>query len=115
MFVGAMAGVAAPREHLMLEAIAAERLPQRMVVWGVQRAAFFELRDYGRPEARAARILNRSRVRVVWNDGGRFLFAFDSLAQRERAWREVSADAEWISIVRGLELRELALFQTASS
>jgi hypothetical protein len=49
MFVGGLAGVCLAGEYLVLEAVAAERMPHRIVVCGVERAPFFELRDYGGP------------------------------------------------------------------
>jgi hypothetical protein len=103
MFVGAVAGVSVAREHLVLEAIAAERIPQRLVVRGVARSAFFELRSY---ESRVPlEIFERDGIRVASHENGRVLIPFESLAARERAWREVSADPEWRgAVVRGIEV-----------
>ena len=89
-------------EHLVLEAIAAERMPHRIVVSGVERAPFFELRDYGTAEAGA--ILNRQGIRAVCSENGRFLFAFETLAERERAWRGVRVD--------GVSPREIAVYRS---
>jgi hypothetical protein len=108
MFVGAAAGLGLWREHLVLEAIAAERMPHRMVVRGVEWAPFFELRDYGRAGEQVVGILGRHGIRAVLEDGGRFLFSFESLASRERAWRELSADVEWC----GAALREIAVYRS---
>ena len=105
MFVGRIAGVGLGRELLVLEAIAAERMPHQIAVHGVAKAPFFELRDYGCAEV--AEILERCGIRAVWHENGRFLFAFGSLAERERVWREVSADVDW----RCPEVREIAVYR----
>lgn len=88
----------------MLEAIAAERMPHQIVVSGVEWSPYFELRDYG-----AARVcLDGRGIKPVLRDGGRLLFAFESLAAREKTWREIGADPG------SAELRELAIFRTIS-
>jgi hypothetical protein len=102
MFVGSLAGVCVAGEHLVLEAIAAERMPHRIVVRGLKRAPFFELRDYGTAEV--AGILDRQGIRAVYSENGRYLFAFESLAARERAWRAVRVD--------GVSLREIAVYRS---
>jgi hypothetical protein len=98
MFVGGLASVGLMRDGLMLEAVAAERMPHRMVVRGVARSAFFELRDYGAGGSRLMAVLKRHGIRAVWAENGRFLIPFETLAARERAWREISADAEWVGM-----------------
>ena len=103
MFVGGLAGVGLAGEHLVLEAIAAERMPHRIVVSGIERAPFFELRDYG--SAEVAEVLERHGIRTAWGEGGRFLIPFETLAERERAWREVGGKADWAS------LREIAVYR----
>lgn len=105
MFVAAVAGGCAARECLLLEAVAAERMPHWMVVRGVAEAPFFELRDYGSGEV--AGILKRCGIRAVLEENGRFLFAFESLEERERVWREACADRDW----RRVELREIAVYK----
>jgi hypothetical protein len=109
LFVGAMAAACVPGNRLVLEAIAAEKMPQRLIVHGVARAEFFELRDYG--ESPLAGFFEHS---AILHDGGRFLFAFDSLAQRESTWRSLSADPQWIALSRNVTLRELTIFRPAS-
>jgi hypothetical protein len=110
MFFGGLAGVCWPREEcLVLEAIAAERMPQRVAVRGVERAAFFEVRDYGSAGARVASVLCRRGIRPVWQGEGRFLFAFKTLEERERIWREIGAEPEWMGL--GLDLREITVYR----
>lgn len=99
LFIGAMAGAGACRETLVLEAIAGEEIPHRRIVCGVARAPFFELRDYGAaaPEFGA--------LRPVLQENGKLLFAFETLAARERAWRELGATEANAS------LREIAIYR----
>lgn len=101
MFVGALTGASLAGDPLVLEAVAAERMPQTLVVSGIKRSPFFELRDYG--DAKVAAILGRQGIRAVYSENGRFLFAFESLAERERAWRKISVD--------GVSLREIAVYR----
>lgn len=96
-------------ECFVLEAIAAERMPQRVVVSGVAGAAFFEVRDYGAAGARVASVLCRRGIRPVCQENGRFLFAFETLAARERMWREIGAEPEWMGL--GLDLREITVYR----
>lgn len=112
MFVGGMAGACAGRSHLILEAIAAERMPQRMVVSGVARSPFFELRDYMVATPRMVHLLNRHKIRPVLEENGRFLFSFQTLAARERAWRSVSADPEWTELQTNLS--EISIYRASS-
>ncbi len=104
MFVAGLAGAGLVREHLVLEAVAAETMPHRLIVRGVERAPFFEVRDYG--SADVVGILERHGIRVVLEENGMLLMPFESLAARERAWREVSADAEW----EGAGVREISVY-----
>jgi hypothetical protein len=114
MFTGGIvAGVCARREWLVLEAVAAERMPHRMVVSGVARSPFFELRDYGVMRPGMVEVLERYGIRAVWERDGRFLFPFETLAAREKAWRRVSADADWNAL--RTELREISVFRVRDS
>ena len=97
------------REGLVLEAIAAERMPHRVVVHGIEPAAFFEFRDYGVNGARVGPELCRRGIGPVWQEGGRLLFAFETLEARERAWREIGADPEWTRL--SVVLREVTVFR----
>jgi hypothetical protein len=113
MFLGGMAGICMPRRDcLVLEAIAAERMPHRMVVSGVERAAYFELRDYGISEPRMLEAWNRCGIRPVLEENGGFLIPFETLAARERAWRELSVDAEWMKLGTRLVLKRIAVFRS---
>lgn len=111
-FVGGMASVRAGQEHLILEAIAAERMPHRILLSGVARSPFFELRDYGVATPRMVEILNRHEIRPVLEESGRFLFPFQTLAARERAWRYVSADPEWIALQTNVS--EISIYRASS-
>jgi hypothetical protein len=102
MFVSSVAGACLAGEPLVLEAIAAERMPHRIVTYGLKRAPFFELRDYG--SADVGGVLNRQGLLPVYSKGGRYLFAFESLVAREQAWRQVRID--------GAALREIALYRS---
>ena len=106
LFVGAIAATCVPGDRLVLEAIAAEKMPQRLIVHGVARSEFFELRDYGRSQLPVF-----FESRAILHDGGRFLFAFHSLAQRESTWRALSVDPQWIALNRNVILRELTIFR----
>lgn len=106
VFVGAVAGACMAREYLVLEAIAAESMPHRLVVKGVEWAPFFEVRDYG--DANVASLLNRHGLKPVSRENSRLLFAFESLEQREKTWREVSADEDWLARP---SVRELAVYK----
>jgi hypothetical protein len=109
----AIAILSVPREQLVLEAIAAERMPHQLLVSGVAPSDFFELRNYGGSEERLIAVLNRHGIWAALEENGRFLFPFESLAARERAWREVSADAEWIALAP--RLSEIAIYRASSS
>jgi len=99
------------REYLTLEAIAAERMPHRMMVSGVARSPFFELRDYGTASPELDAIL-RARGRAVRLENGKFLFPFESLAAREQVWRGMSVDPDWIGLLPHVALNEIAVFRT---
>jgi hypothetical protein len=111
VFVGGLASACVPRNHLILEAIAAERMPHRLVVSGVEPSPFFEVRDYGTvcPELDAMLVARGHALRL---ENGKFLFSFDSLALRERAWREMSADPQWIGVRQNAVVNEIALYRT---
>jgi hypothetical protein len=115
VFMSAIAGVCVPRgKPLVLEAIAAERMPQRWLLHDVEPSAFFELRDYGVAEPRLARVLSRIGIQHVLHENGKWLFPFESLASREKAWREVSVDPEWIEMRQTLVLKEISVFRIAA-
>jgi uncharacterized lipoprotein len=106
MFFGGIAGACLYRDRLVLEAVAAEVMPHRLILSGVEPSAFFELRDYGADWARLRGALDRHGVRAAKEDRGRVLFAFPTLAAREKAWRDVGADAA------GASVREIAVYRT---
>jgi hypothetical protein len=114
IFIGGVAGLCAAGDHLVLEAIAAERMPHRIVVHGVAWAPVFEVRDYGAARDRAVEVLRRCGP-LPYGQGpgdGKLLFSFESLASRESAWRRASTDPAWIEI--GARLREIAVYRASS-
>ena len=113
LFVGAIAAACVPGDRLVLEAIAAEKMPQRLIVHGVAPAEFFESRDYGQLGSQVMDVLARRGIRAVFRDDGRLLFPFESLAEREIAWRRLSTDPEWISIGSTVCLKEIAIYRCA--
>lgn len=109
LFVAAMAGAGAPRP-LVLEAIAAEKMPHRLIVHGVEPSAFFELRDYGAGAAQVARALEPCGITAAWTDGGKLLFGFPTLEQREKAWRLAASREEWAALRDRVVLKEISVY-----
>jgi hypothetical protein len=107
LFLGGLAGVCAP-QPLVLEAIAAERMPHRLLVSGVPRSPFFELRDYETPCSELLVALGHAQ-RL---GNGKLLFPFDSLAQREQLWRRINADPQWIAVRNNAVVNEIAVYRT---
>lgn len=93
-------------DGLELEAIAAEKMPHRVVVHGVEFAPIFEVRDYGTGWGEIRDGLMGMGLRVVAEDRGRVWFAFESLAERERVWRSRGCF--------GAPVLELAVYKTVS-
>ena len=101
-FLGmAAAGTALARPRgLVLEAESGARLPQTLVVQGIDPAPLFELREYraAEPASCMEPMLARSGIHPVrrWNkETFAYLIPFDSLAQRADAWTRFNADPEW--------------------
>jgi hypothetical protein len=109
MFVGGLAGACLAKDCLVLDAVAAEKMPHRLIVSGVERSPFFELRNYGSREV--AGVLRRCGLHPVLEEDGRLLFAFETLAAREMAWREISTNVEWIHCSAGTTVREIAIYR----
>ncbi len=111
--LGGMAAMFAPKGNpLVLEAIAAEKMPHQLIVHGVMPAQFFEVRDYGLDAHKAATVLARHGV-VCGQTSGKLMLSFESLAAREAAWRGVTADPEWVALQRSVELKEISLYRVA--
>jgi hypothetical protein len=77
-------------------------------------SCYVELRRYvfGRPETLAGieRTLEGLGIEPLLSAAdGTFLFGFASLADREKIWRELSAEPEWRSL--GAQLGELAIYK----
>jgi hypothetical protein len=97
---------AAAARPVVVEAIAAEKMPQRLVLSGIAPAPYFELRQY--EFLKAPPLWKDHGLRPVWSKNGRFLFSFESLGAREQAWRSLSGDPNW----PGAQVSELSLWRT---
>lgn len=109
--MGSVAGICLRCEPLVLEAIAAERMPHRLQISGVPHAPFFEVRNYGTdcPGLHTLLVESGHALRM---DDGKFLFPFESLASREQAWRQVNADPAWIALRKNTVVSEIAIYRT---
>ena len=66
----------------------------------------------GESFARITEILTRYGIRpLLTGSHGIFLFGFETLASREKAWRELSAEPEWLGIRTQLE--DLAIYKVS--
>jgi len=108
LFVGGLASVGLGRHRLVLEAIAAESMPHRLLIAGVPRSPFFEVRDYG-TECPEILVAQYSAMRL---DNGKLLFPFKSLGSREQAWRRLDVDPQWIAFRQNAVLNEIAIYRT---
>src|ERR1700761_8358351 len=77
-----------------LKAVAATEMPGRITIPAHSRGIYFEQRDYSSSEG-LREIFIRHGIAPALQNGSQFLLPFDSLATRERFWREVGADPEW--------------------
>ena len=96
IFLAGATGSGLARRTVVWEAIAAERMPHRIVVHDAPSAPFLELRDYERVTASMLAIFKRYGMRPVLSGRGRLLIPFESLGAREEAWRGVSGDRDWV-------------------
>lgn len=112
--MGALAGACVPQRPLVLEAIAAERMPQTLIVHGVAPSAFFELRDYGASVPRVVRVLERCGIHAVSKDRDKLLFGFSTLEERETAWRLAASNEDWVAVRDSVVLKELAVYAPVS-
>ncbi len=110
LIAGSMAGLCAPRRPLVLEAIAAEKMPHRLVVRGVAPSVVFELRDYGSSSASVAKVLQRYGISAAVTDSGKLLIGFSSLEQREKAWRLVDGNQDWAALRDRVVLKEISVY-----
>jgi hypothetical protein len=79
------------------------------------RAGYLELRRYrfDREEDRlqAREVFVRAGIRpLLTGEAGEFLFGFETLASREKAWREIIAEPQWAGLRAQLE--DLAIYKT---
>src|SRR5579864_8359955 len=113
----AASAVTKPR-GIALEAFAGPRLPHRLIVHNIDpRPAIFELRVYAsHPHAMQA-LLERHGIRPVLREpnatGIAYIFPFESLEARQRAWDAFSADHGWHALRAGsqVDVREISLYR----
>jgi len=83
---------AAAARPVVVEAIAAEKMPQRLVLSGIAPAPYFELRQY---EFLKAPPLWKTTACVRCGRRTGAFVSFESLGAREQAWRSLSGDPNW--------------------
>jgi hypothetical protein len=114
----AASAFATPR-GIALDAFAGPRLPHRLIVHNIDpRPAIFELRVYAsHPHAMQA-VLERHGIRPVLREpnaaGTAYLFPFESLEARQRAWDAFNADQDWHTLRAGsqVNVREISLYRS---
>jgi hypothetical protein len=80
----------------------------------VARAGYVELRRYRfhceehRVRARETFISNGIQP-LLTGEAGDFLFGFETLASREKAWRELNSTRRWLRL--GAQLEDLAIYR----
>jgi hypothetical protein len=104
-------GVSQSGTGIIFEAIAAPRMPHRLLVGGITglEGGVFELRKYQSRNLRhlLARIFPRYGIRPVLTleePGLTYLIPFEDLTAREKAWRMFNADPEWPSDAGPIEI-----------
>jgi len=119
LLAGFTAASALPKPHgIVLDAFAGPRLPHRLIVHNIDpRPAIFELRVYAwHPHAMQA-VLERHGIRPVLREPGAagtaYLFPFESLEARQRAWDAFNADQDWHALRVGsqVNVREISLYR----
>jgi len=95
----------APRV-MVLEAIAAARMPETILVPGARiRGPVVELRKYRSPVP--DQLFRRAGIHVVRRSKNSYLIGFQSLTERQRKWDALAADPEW----RGMHPIEISLYR----
>lgn len=110
LFLAGAGGADFAGRAVAMEAIAAERMPHRMIVRGISRSPFFELREYDAVTPGLIMLLERHGIKVARAERDKLLIAFESLRAREAAWRGVSADREWMEL--GASVQRIAIYRT---
>jgi len=117
----------------MFPAIAAASMPENLVIGnpgpgilmfgpidleeGLARAGYVELRRY-RFECEADRVrayetfVHRGIQPLLVGETGEFLFGFETLANREKAWRELNSAPHWLQ--QRARLEDLAIYKCGS-
>jgi hypothetical protein len=115
VFAGLWAASAQPG-GITLDAIAAPRLPRRLIVHNVDHAAVFELRVYGSHPRAMHAVMERHGIRPVLRRRGAYLIPFESLETRQRAWDLFNADPDWQTLRadRPVHVKEISLYRLVS-
>ena len=103
-----------------LDAFAGPRLPRRLIVHNIDtRAALFELRIYAAHPRAMHAVLERHGIRPALSEptttGTAYLFPFESLEARQRAWDAFNADPDWHALRASgqVNVKEISLYRTA--
>ena len=103
----------------VLEAIVALRIPQLLVLPGIDIAPddtrIFEMRAYRSPGRSLDSIFRRNGIHPILCETSvnriDYLIPFESLASRERAWTALNTDPEWIEMrAEAGRLSEVAIY-----
>ena len=82
---------------VLLEAIAAPVMPHTKLVPGARiQEPIWEFRTYSSPLP--LRLLNQSGIRVVRESRSKYIFPFESLEARQRAWTALASDPQWTGL-----------------
>src|SRR5713101_2308643 len=102
-------------------AMGGPQLPRRLIVHGLSTAAgLFEFRVYGSHPRAMPAILERHGIRPALREpsaiGTAYLFPFESLEARQRAWDQVNTDPDWHSLqAHGqISVKEISLYHVAA-
>jgi NIPSNAP len=116
----AASALAKPR-CIALDAFAASRLPQSLIIHNVDQAAIFELRVYAAHPRAMPAVLERHGIRPAVREqsatGIAYLIPFESLQARQRAWDAFNADPDWHAMRASgpVNLNEISLYRAAAT
>ena len=91
---------------MVLQAVAAARMPETILVPGCRlQGPVFEHRRYTVPVP--IKLFKRAGLDPIRRAANSYLFAFRSLAERQRAWDVLAADPHW----RGMHPTEISVYR----